>query len=44
MDDRNFRTFDGYMKNGGRLLSASMEDYLEMICRLSKDTGFYSDQ
>ncbi len=40
MDDRDFRTFSGYMKNGDRLLSASMEDYLEMIYRLSKDTGF----
>lgn len=40
MSDRDFRTFDGYMRNGERLLSASMEDYLEMIYRLSKDTGF----
>lgn len=40
MNDMNFRTFSGYMKNGERLLSASMEDYLEMIYRLSKDTGF----
>ena len=40
MNDRDFRTFSGYMKNGERLLSASMEDYLEMIYRLSKDTGF----
>lgn len=40
MDDKDFRTFSGYMKNGERLLSASMEDYLEMIYRLSKDTGF----
>jgi Mn-dependent DtxR family transcriptional regulator len=40
MNNRDFRTFDGYMKNGERLLSASMEDYLEMIYRLSKDTGF----
>ncbi len=35
-----FRTFGGYMKNDEHLLSASMEDYLEMIYRLSKDTGF----
>jgi Mn-dependent DtxR family transcriptional regulator len=28
------------MRSGERLLSASMEDYLEMIYRLSKDTGF----
>lgn len=28
------------MKNEENLLSASMEDYLEMIWRLSKDTGF----
>lgn len=40
MNDRDFRTFSGYMKNGERLLSASMEDYLEMIYRLSRDTGF----
>jgi Mn-dependent DtxR family transcriptional regulator len=40
MNDRDFHTFSGYMKNGERLLSASMEDYLEMIYRLSKDTGF----
>lgn len=40
MSDRDFRTFNGYMKTGERLLTASMEDYLEMIYRLSKDTGF----
>lgn len=40
MNNRSFRTFDGYMKKEGNLLSASMEDYLEMICRLSGNTGF----
>ena len=39
MSTNDFKTFRGYM-NGERLLSASMEDYLEMIYRLSKDTGF----
>jgi len=40
MSNNNFRTFSGYMKQEEHLLSASMEDYLEMIYRLSKDTGF----
>ncbi|MDD3169380.1 MAG: iron dependent repressor, metal binding and dimerization domain protein [Eubacteriales bacterium] len=40
MKNNNFRTFQGYMKQEEHLLSASMEDYLEMIYRLSKDTGF----
>lgn len=40
MNNKDFRTFSGYMKKKEHLLSASMEDYLEMICRLSKDTGF----
>jgi Mn-dependent DtxR family transcriptional regulator len=40
MKNKDFRTFSGYMKNEENLLSASMEDYLEMIYRLSKDTGF----
>lgn len=40
MKNNNFRTFQGYMKLEDNLLSASMEDYLEMIYRLSKDTGF----
>lgn len=40
MKNNDFRTFSGYMKNEEHLLSASMEDYLEMIYRLSKNTGF----
>jgi len=40
MKNNDFRTFSGYMKKEEHLLSASMEDYLEMIYRLSKDTGF----
>jgi Mn-dependent DtxR family transcriptional regulator len=39
MSKNDFKTFRGYM-NDEHLLSASMEDYLEMIYRLSKDTGF----
>lgn len=40
MDDNDFRTFSEYMKTGNNSITASMEDYLEMICRLSKDTNF----
>lgn len=40
MSNNNFHTFSGYMKKEEHLLSASMEDYLEMIYRLSKNTGF----
>jgi Mn-dependent DtxR family transcriptional regulator len=40
MKKNDFRTFSESMKNEENLLSASMEDYLEMIWRLSKDTGF----
>lgn len=40
MNNRDFRTLSGYMKKEGHMLSASMEDYLEMIWRLSRDTGF----
>ncbi len=40
MKNNDFRTFSGYMKKEEHMLSASMEDYLEMIYRLSKDTGF----
>ncbi|NPV74244.1 MAG: transcriptional regulator MntR [Pelotomaculum sp.] len=35
-----FFTFREYMKKDEDLLTASMEDYLEMIYRLSKNTGF----
>ena len=40
MNNQDFRTLSGYIKKEGHLLSASMEDYLEMIWRLSRDTGF----
>lgn len=40
MKNNSFRTFSEYMKNEENQLSVSMEDYLEMIYRLSKDTGF----
>lgn len=40
MKNNDFRTFHGYMKYEEHLLSASMEDYLEMIYRLSRDSGF----
>lgn len=36
----DFRTFSEYMKKEDNLLTASMEDYLEMIYRLSINTGF----
>lgn len=40
MNNQDFRTLSGYIKKEGHMLSASMEDYLEMIWRLSRDTGF----
>lgn len=40
MNNNDFRTLSGYMKKEGHMLSAAMEDYLEMIYRLSGDTGF----
>jgi Mn-dependent DtxR family transcriptional regulator len=40
MENNDFRTFSEYMKKVNSLLTASMEDYLEMIYRLSMDTGF----
>ncbi|HML38655.1 MAG TPA: iron dependent repressor, metal binding and dimerization domain protein [Bacillota bacterium] len=40
MGNNDFRTFSGYMKSEENQLSASMEDYLEMIYRLSKENGF----
>lgn len=36
----NFYTFNEYMKKDDDSLTASMEDYLEMIYRLSYETGF----
>ncbi|MCB2294390.1 Fur family transcriptional regulator [Clostridium algoriphilum] len=36
----DFYTLNGYMKKEKKFLTPSMEDYLEMIYRLSLDTGF----
>ncbi|HOV79454.1 MAG TPA: transcriptional regulator MntR [Bacillota bacterium] len=38
--EKEFFTFREYMKKDDDLLTASMEDYLEMIYRLSLNTGF----
>ena len=40
MSKKNFYTFKEYMKKDNNLLTASMEDYLEMIYRLAENTGF----
>jgi len=40
MDNKVFYTFHESMKKDDNSLTASMEDYLEMIYRLSLDTGF----
>jgi len=40
MDNNNFHTFNEYMKKLDSALTASMEDYLEMIYRLSEKTGY----
>lgn len=40
MDNSSFYTFSEYIKNDDDILTASMQDYLEMIYRLSKDSGF----
>ena len=40
VDNKNFHTFSEYMKKEDNALTASMEDYLEMIYRLSMNTGF----
>lgn len=40
MGSEDFFTFREYMKKEYDLLTASMEDYLEMIYRLSRDSGF----
>ncbi|ROR27231.1 DtxR family iron (metal) dependent repressor [Mobilisporobacter senegalensis] len=40
MDNNDFHTFSESMKKDGNVLTASMEDYLEMIYRLSLNTGF----
>lgn len=36
----DFHTFNEYMKKESKSITASMEDYLEMIYRLSLDNGF----
>ena len=40
MDNNDYYTFSEYMKKSENLLTASMEDYLEMIYRLSFNSGF----
>jgi len=40
MTKNEFHTFNEYMKKEDNSLTASMEDYLEMIYRLSLHTGF----
>ena len=40
MDNNDFYTFSEYMKKEDNSLTASMEDYLEMIYRLSVNIGF----
>lgn len=40
MSERDFFTFSEYMKKEVGSITASMEDYLEMISRLSREIGF----
>lgn len=40
MDNNDFYTFSEYMRKEDNALTASAEDYLEMIYRLSMETGF----
>lgn len=40
MSNNDFHTFSEYMKKDGNTLTASMQDYLEMIYRLSINSGF----
>lgn len=40
MKSNDFYTFNEYMKKDESSLTASMEDYIEMIYRLSADNGF----
>ncbi|MDF2882803.1 MAG: iron (metal) dependent repressor, DtxR family [Clostridiaceae bacterium] len=40
MSNNDFHTFSEYMKKEDNSLTASMEDYLEMIYRLSVNSGF----
>ncbi|MGG7144712.1 metal-dependent transcriptional regulator [Clostridium nigeriense] len=37
---KGFYTFNNYLKGNTSLITASMEDYIEMIYRLSSETGF----
>lgn len=39
-EDEEFFTFRELMKRDDDILTASMEDYLEMVYRLSRDSGF----
>lgn len=39
-NNKDFHTFSEYMRKEENSLTASMEDYLEMIYRLSSNTGF----
>ena len=38
--DKKFYTFNEYLRKNEKLLSPSEEDYMEMIYRLSLETGF----
>ncbi len=40
MNNEGFYTFSGYIKKENNYLTASMEDYIEMIYRLSLNKGF----
>lgn len=40
MENKDYHTFNEYMKKSETTLTASMEDYLEMIYRLSLYSGF----
>jgi Mn-dependent DtxR family transcriptional regulator len=40
MSNTDFHTFRGYMQKGSEFLTPSMEDYMEMIYRLSRDRNF----
>lgn len=40
LSNQDFHTFRDYMSRAGKPLTASMEDYLEMIYRLSAKSGY----
>jgi hypothetical protein len=40
MNQQDFYTFNGYIKRDESMLTASMEDYVEMIYRLSLEKGY----